>query len=298
MVRITMSAIPDEAIQAVVVPTCGALLITLVFSAIFFGITVLQTYIYYDKYWDDRAYLKTFVIVLALLDMAHMATVIDSVWFYVVSHFGDLSLLDTFSPGILAETATTVTIGLLVQCFFAMRVWLTNDRKVMIPMLIVVLSGAQFALGIYFASIPPVDQNLLFFPQLSWVPISGLCCGLAADVLITISLCYNLHKIRSGIRRADKVVNIVIMYTVNTGLLTSIIAVLSIILGGPTSRNHRSMLTPPAVEHICDHILATSPVLPNKQVLCELRSSNPEFAQQAPQYAFRSHFGYWTAAAD
>ncbi|EMD31262.1 hypothetical protein CERSUDRAFT_127541 [Gelatoporia subvermispora B] len=39
--------------------------------------------------------------------------------------------------------------------------------------------------------------------------------------MITVTLCYNLSKYRSGTPRSDRLVNILMMYTVNTGLLTS-----------------------------------------------------------------------------
>ncbi|EMD31263.1 hypothetical protein CERSUDRAFT_100607 [Gelatoporia subvermispora B] len=55
-----------------------------------------------------------------------MTSIIESVWFYVIANFGDLNTLGTIAPGISAEVITTITIGLIVQHFFAMRVWLST----------------------------------------------------------------------------------------------------------------------------------------------------------------------------
>ena len=40
------------------------------------------------------------------------------------------------------------------------------------------------------------------------------------DVLLTSILVYSLHKSRTGIKRTDSMINVLIMYAVNTGLLT------------------------------------------------------------------------------
>lgn len=51
----------------------------------------------------------------------------------------------------------------------------------------------------------------------------------ASDAIIAIVLSFYLHTSRSGFKRTDTIINRLIMFTVNTGVLTGICAVLTLI---------------------------------------------------------------------
>ncbi|OCH88900.1 hypothetical protein OBBRIDRAFT_888764 [Obba rivulosa] len=225
------SSMSHETIHDLIIPDCGARLLAMVLSAVFYGITILQTYSYYDGYWNDTFATKSFVAILTILDTAHMASIIESNWFYVIANYGDPdSVLGTFALGTPVEIIANVAIAFLVQSFFARRVWLTNDRLRIIPMMIVALSLTQFALGIYYGSSVRPHHDITVVSHLAWVAVASSSCGISADFLITALLCYNLHRYRTGAKRANKLINRLMVYTVNTGLLTSIAAAFTIIL--------------------------------------------------------------------
>ncbi|KIJ28038.1 hypothetical protein M422DRAFT_270727 [Sphaerobolus stellatus SS14] len=52
----------------------------------------------------------------------------------------------------------------------------------------------------------------------------------ACDILISISLCYVFHSYRSGIKRTDSLINHMIIYAINRGIVTSICALLGVFL--------------------------------------------------------------------
>lgn len=62
-------------------------------------------------------------------------------------------------------------------------------------------------------------------------PLSMSVNALAAagDVLIAVFLCTLLQQSRTGFRRSDTMINKLILFSINTGLLTSICAVMSLI---------------------------------------------------------------------
>ncbi|KAG6376572.1 hypothetical protein JVT61DRAFT_1550 [Boletus reticuloceps] len=85
--------------------TLGALLIGSLVAAAFWGVTSVQTYIYYHRYPDDPLFLKLVVVVLWILDTfdacltSHIAyhylvtnymnpkSIAIPVWTLIVSHF-------------------------------------------------------------------------------------------------------------------------------------------------------------------------------------------------------------------
>ncbi|PCH37350.1 hypothetical protein WOLCODRAFT_48358, partial [Wolfiporia cocos MD-104 SS10] len=63
--------------------------------ASFFGVTLLQTYQYYDRYWHDTIWLKLFVLTHAtrILDTVQVVTVIHSNWWYLIENYANTSAL-------------------------------------------------------------------------------------------------------------------------------------------------------------------------------------------------------------
>ncbi|OCH88912.1 hypothetical protein OBBRIDRAFT_57434 [Obba rivulosa] len=123
-----------------------------------------------------------------------------------------------------------VSMGLLVQCFFAHRVWNMSGKKIAIPIAIVTLSTTQFCLGIYYTTTIQKSGFIETLSGVSWAATIGIAIAMTADFLITSSLCYHLRKIRSGMQKSDRLVNLLVLYTVNTGLLTSMNAIASIVM--------------------------------------------------------------------
>ncbi|EMD31217.1 hypothetical protein CERSUDRAFT_89243 [Gelatoporia subvermispora B] len=225
------STIPSNVLHSQVEPSIGGSMLGMILSIMFYGVTLLQTYIYYDSYWGDPSLMRIYVAVLFVLDTAQVVAVIDAVWFYVVPNFGNVDALSGVHPSLAVEIGITISIGLLVQSFFAMRVRFMSGRNRIIPALIFALTLAQFALGIYYATISDrIDQPIAIQHRVIKILLASLACGMAADFLITTSLVYYLHRGRSGLRTTDRLINILITYTINTGSLTLLAAMCTIIL--------------------------------------------------------------------
>jgi len=224
-------------IDGIIKPNMGALMLGMVFSSVLYGVTVLQTYQYYDGYWEDPLYLKTFVATLWVLDTAQLVTVVHANWWYLIAHYGDIAALEIVPASLAVEVGMTISIGLLVQAWFASRVWRMNGHNVIIPMVILGLTLSTFSLGIFYAVTGQRNPVVTEIAKITWATVASLSCSMAADFFITGSLVYFLHKQRSGFKnvnaaapRGDRAINILTMYTVNTGLLTSIAAMCTIIL--------------------------------------------------------------------
>ncbi|PCH33068.1 hypothetical protein WOLCODRAFT_134876 [Wolfiporia cocos MD-104 SS10] len=228
MANPTMST--PAALEAVVKPTLGAILLGLVFTSTFFGVTLLQTYQYYDRYWHDTIWLKLFVAVIGILDTVQVVTVIHSNWWYLIENYANTSALAIVPWSLGVEVGITTSIGLLVQSFFALRVYILSRGNKPITATILTLTIAQFILGVYYAVKGQETRLVVTIATITWASTASLACSIAGDFLITATMCFYLTASRSGIKRSDKLIDVLIAYTVNTGLLTTICAVCTIIL--------------------------------------------------------------------
>ncbi|TFY53030.1 hypothetical protein EVJ58_g9676 [Rhodofomes roseus] len=216
-----MSAAEQQEILALVKPTLGAILLGLVFSSTFFGVTLLQTYQYYDRYWSDTLWLKLFVALIFVLDVVQIITVIHSNWWYLIQNYAMPQSLSMVPWSLGLEVGITTSIGLLVQGFFAMRVYILSRGNHIVTGSILTLTLAQFILGVYYAGRGQQTKLVATIAQITWASTASLACSIAGDAIITGAMCYYLHLSRSGIRRTDKLIDIMIVYCVNTGLLTT-----------------------------------------------------------------------------
>jgi len=207
--------------------TFGSAFIGLVASAILYGVTILQTYLYYRNYPGDPKILKWMVAILWILDTAHLVLCTIAVYWVLVLNFNNPVILGTTTWSMNVQTDFNGLIGLIAECFYARRVWIVS-RNACLTAVIFVLSIIHFALGIVF-TVGSFETSRAKFSSLIWITSAGLGSAAAADMLIGVSLCYYLSKNRTGFSRTDNLISTLMKYSLTTGFLTGIIACLVVI---------------------------------------------------------------------
>ncbi|KAJ7044021.1 hypothetical protein C8F04DRAFT_1071335 [Mycena alexandri] len=215
--------------------TFGSAFVGLVVSAVLYGVTILQTYLYYRNYPEDSRILKWMVAVLWLLDTAHIVLCTIAVYSVLVLNFNDPTILTTPTWCVIVQTDFNGLIGFIVECFYARRVWLVS-RNIYLTIVILILSVIHFALGIVF-TVGSFEMTRANFGELVWVTSTGLGSAAAADMMIGISLCWYLSKNRTGIQRTDHLITTLMKYSLTTGFLTGIIACLVVLTFGIMPNN-------------------------------------------------------------
>ncbi|KAI0326514.1 hypothetical protein GY45DRAFT_1373917 [Cubamyces sp. BRFM 1775] len=176
-------------------------------------------------YPADRASIKIFVAVLLVLETWHIVVWLAAGYHYnIEGHYTNEITLGAHWSIRLAIIATSVPVG-ATQCFYAYRVYLIGPRYkwLVTPavLCLVVYQGFAFAAGIIAFE---VTDTVADFEGLSW--IVAVACGLSSitDVTLAATLVFVLHRCRvQGLkRRTGTILDTLMKYTINTGLLTSI----------------------------------------------------------------------------
>ncbi|VDC05156.1 unnamed protein product [Peniophora sp. CBMAI 1063] len=211
--------------------TLGAFYIGVVVGAALWGVSCLQTWIYYTSYPDDPVYMKLLVFVIWALDTLHQALVSHGVYIYLITNFANLAILNTVVWSVLAEVVVNALTAFIVQLFLTYRVYKLSQKNYWLTIPCVCLSLGQF-IGFMVYSGKAYAGNFTTFEQvltLKNLDISLNVVTAATDVAIAGTLTYLLHKSRTGFRKTDTIVKKLIIFVVNTGLLTSINALCSLI---------------------------------------------------------------------
>jgi len=128
----------------------------------------------------------------------------------------------------LEALPTGVTAG-LVQCFYAYRVYRMSHRNILLTGLILILVVATAASGTAWVVLALEAQTYERLLRISPLTISINALSTSADVIITATLCFMLQQTQPASLSTETMINRLILFTINTGLLTSLCAVASLI---------------------------------------------------------------------
>ncbi|KAJ7623593.1 hypothetical protein FB45DRAFT_926163 [Roridomyces roridus] len=162
---------------------------------------------YYFTHQSDTWPLKLFVACVVAFDTIHQALIVHAVWSMVV------------------EVLFNGLTALFVQAFLILRIWRLSKGNILLTGSAGALCVGNFA---YVAKALPMTT----FAELTTIKGLSLAInitGAATDVLIAAILCFLLLGSRTGFSRSDSMINKLVLFFVNTGLITSVFAIASLI---------------------------------------------------------------------
>ncbi|KAF5357114.1 hypothetical protein D9756_006796 [Leucocoprinus leucothites] len=217
----------------------GAILLGGIAASILYGITCLQVYIFFYNNRRDSWLFKLFIYALWILDTLHMAMVIHGLYYYLIENFGRATAMLKPTWSLLAHVYFTIASDFCIRSVFGKRVWTRTFISILSTKEILglwkavsrsyILTGgiaattlACAAAGIVFVTKAFRLGGFAEFHVISVYLYTSLGAGVASDVLVAVSLCAGLMKTRTGFKKADSLIHILMAYAINTSLLTTI----------------------------------------------------------------------------
>ncbi|PBK81105.1 hypothetical protein ARMGADRAFT_1146715 [Armillaria gallica] len=189
-----MSSQPSQAIPSLG-DTFGALFVGAIISAILFGITNLQTLIYYKKYPNDSSLYRYSVALLWVLDALHVALGTHALYYYLIDMYGNF-------------------LGALIANVWTMKLQLVLKARCHVPSNLLYLNG--FPLDYTLSDSGNLDAiftkpslgswcwNIYITPNLVSISVINTSVYtfysiiITADFIIAVMMCYYLHKSRAA----------------------------------------------------------------------------------------------------
>ncbi|TRM58826.1 hypothetical protein BD626DRAFT_180211 [Schizophyllum amplum] len=217
-----------SAVQLSLRDTMGAAYVGVIASGILHGVSLIQAW-YYFTHQRDPWHTIILVSAVLLFDTVHQGLISYTVYYYVIANYGNAVTIGELVWSLLVEVYFNAFTGLLVQSFLAMRIWRLSNRNVWLTSAVCTFILAEFGCCLAFASLSLHLKTFVELAELSPLSISVNALAAAGDVLIAVILCTLLHRSRTGFHRSDTIINKLIIFAVNTGVLTSLCAVGSLI---------------------------------------------------------------------
>ncbi|KAL4073584.1 hypothetical protein J3A83DRAFT_4370859 [Scleroderma citrinum] len=188
--------------------TFGAAFIGGMVTAVLYGITTLQTYLYFMNYPNDSVATKLFVMAIWILDTLHVSLMCHALYYYLISNYG-------FAPALADGTWS----------LFPIAVGLSGSES-MYRMFGSGILHSQYILSF-------IKKAFSSFSQLTLYAVTPFGAALViSDLLITIALCVLLREqgSRTVFPKTKRLVNTLVIYAINRCLLTSLVAIAEVVM--------------------------------------------------------------------
>jgi len=213
--------------------TFGAAYIGAMVTLMLYGLTSLQSYLYFFYYPKDDRTIKFTVALVWLLDTLHVALVCYTMYYYLVTNYANpLALLHGIWSLDLSVLINTF-VACIVQAFFTQRVYQLTPQPWKYPVTFIVAATVvvHFALGI--------DTVVKFFQIGEFSRLSEVTYDVAlpfaifsvlSDIAVAAALCILLQNSRTEYHSTNSILYRLIIFAINRCILTSVVAIAELIV--------------------------------------------------------------------
>lgn len=210
--------------------TLGALLLGGMIAMALWGITCVQTYTFFTQSHRDTGLQKLTVAFLCALDTFDSALNVHILYFYMVTNY--LNPMALLKPvwSVIIHVAITSVSNFFIRTLFAQRVYKLSQGNILVTAWIMAVSITDLVSGIVITVKAFGLTSYLELDKLADLMYLIFAAGTLSDLSVAVALCVLLFKARTGFRKTDTLIKILVTYTVNTGLIVAVDASLGMIM--------------------------------------------------------------------
>ncbi|KAJ4487659.1 hypothetical protein J3R30DRAFT_3695254 [Lentinula aciculospora] len=192
-------------------------------------VTYSQTWFYFSAQTRDHSdpiWLKLTVVTVVVLDLLHQLFTSQWIYYYCVTNFANAAALNTIPWSYYGMAMPMGINTIIVQTFYVWRVWKLS-KGLILPCLLLVVCLTQFGLLLYYVyRVSDLTSAAEFSTVLGPYAIATNGTGTAADIFIAAAMVYLLQQARTSIKRTNNLLRAVTIFSVTTGIVTGVCAIL------------------------------------------------------------------------
>ncbi|KAF9005064.1 hypothetical protein BDQ17DRAFT_373555 [Cyathus striatus] len=206
-----------------------------VISLFLTGVSIIQAYIYFSAP-RDRSIIQYMAAGMLALNVTDSMLVAYSIYFYLVPHFGATEPLGSVTPELSAECLIATVITSISQMYFVYQLvyakrlgkgnWIVIGGTVSAVLSLIALAGGiACVVTMYLFSHGILEHRSNAF--ITFGVAKGF--GTATDIAATIAMCLFLNSAKTGIRQTTSLLNSLMKFIINRGILVTVVQALLLI---------------------------------------------------------------------
>jgi len=188
------------------------------------GCMMVQMYLYFttNKGSKDSTWLKCLIVAVWIMDFIQLVFQGQYIYSGLVNNFGNLFWFATDTWAFNLSSVMSVFIAICVQMFYARKLYILSDNSLILPGIIAILSIVSFGFGIALLVLVFKIREFAKYSSFTWVVQCWLSLLIAGDVTIVAGMTYHLKTRKTGFKSTDKLIDKLVMLTINTGLAPTV----------------------------------------------------------------------------
>jgi len=205
-----------------------------VISFLLGGMTIVQAYVYFPSP-GDRLSVQVTAASMIILDLASSSLVAQSIYYYLIPHFGSTAPLNSITPELSAECLISTIITAISQSYFVhqlINVKRSGNGSWMLIAVITFFLFVAFAGGVgCVGTMYKFHHGVLSNRNSTFAVFFGIAKGAGAvtDVLATIAMCIFLRSSKTGMNSTNNLLKSLMQFIIHRGALVTLIQVLLLI---------------------------------------------------------------------
>ncbi|PPR05951.1 hypothetical protein CVT24_004657 [Panaeolus cyanescens] len=173
---------------------------------------------------------KLTVVLVCVLDTVHLILISIAAYSNLVTNWGYFPSL-AFAPLELnLHLIFTALSCLVAQLFFLDRIWIFSRRNIWITSTLLILALAPVVLEIHITRLIVQDTSVAEYARNKDETMAIFVTTAVADIAIATVMCFYLQREKSSFEATRSIVSKALQIVVGSGLATSMIAIVSLIL--------------------------------------------------------------------
>ncbi|KAH9849413.1 hypothetical protein C2E23DRAFT_840117 [Lenzites betulinus] len=217
-------------------PTVGAMLIGGIVGASLYGLTCSQGYMYLTRSQNDSLWMRLYMLGIWILDSVCLVFVGHIIYYQFITRWGDPTVFETPIWSFVVLILFTALVSFSVRGMYLKGVWHLSHQNPLLVGGLTLLSVFDFACGIILtvkaANVQAGNLDSLKVPL-----YLNFASAVIADGAVAITLLSLMRNTRTDPRNDSGFARIMV-YTVNTGLLTAGDAAIALITYAAMPHNY------------------------------------------------------------
>jgi len=216
--------------------TLGITLLGILVACVLFGLFTAQVYIYHKNFPNESRWIRFGLVDgMWLIELGHTMCLFHLVYYYAIVQFGVPNAIMTSAPPSFAVSIFFHgAVAVLAQGYFTYRIARFTGPPYYIPAICLFLMTCQLSLDMVVgvkAAIIAGKSVEMYLTSTKWLILAPLVLRAVVDIIISVTLVYCLlyQRSASAFKNTTAVIDKLILWSIETGVITSMLGVAVII---------------------------------------------------------------------